>query len=407
MSLQRRRFIQSIILSGGALTLSDIFEDVNENIGSDHSLKGYSLGKNIKYLNHASIGTCPKDVQTAFKACIEKCEENPARYIWGPEWDEARTKVHIQLATFLNCGTEKLAITHNTTEGINQIAQGLDLEKGDEVVFSNLKHAGASICFDHYSKIRGISVRKIEVSVDDAVHWSQSDCVDFHTSQLKDRTKLLVFPHIDNMIGYKHPVKAISEKARQLGVKYIAVDAAQSIGMIPVDLNELGVDFYSGSPHKWLQSPKGLGLFYVRKEVQQSCAPMWVTWGQNRWKDTAQIYEDYGTRDLPTVLALGHALQYHKKASWENRTQTYKELREKAQSLCSDKVQWYAPTNWENGSSLFSIKVEGDCIEIASQLSQEGFIVRGFSQGFIRISPNLMNTSTEIEKLFEAIDNLI
>lgn len=407
MTVQRRHFIQSIILSGGALSLSSIFDQVNEKLCSIATREGYSLDSNIYYLNHASIGTCPIDVQAAFKAYIEKCEENPARYIWGLEWDEARTKVRAQLATFLNCAPDELAITHNTTEGFNQIAQGLDIGQGDEVVYSNLNHAGASICFDHYSKSRAYTVRKIETPLEDAIHWSQADCVDFYTSRLTEKTKLLVLPHIDNMIGYRHDVRAIAHKARQLGVKYIAVDAAQSIGMIPVDLDNLGVDFYCGSPHKWLQSPKGLGLFYVRKEIQPSCAPMWVTWGQNRWKETAQIYEDYGTRDLPTVLALGHALQYHQNVSWKERTQAYKQLRVQAQSLCSSKIKWHAPKDWRNGSGLYSVKVDKDCNEIATRLSQQGYIVRGFSQGFIRISPNLMNTSAEIEKLFESINKLI
>ncbi len=66
---------------------------------------------------------------------------------------------------------------------------------------------------------------------------------------------MLVLPHIDNIVGIRHPVKEIAEMAKSRGVEYIAVDAAQSVGMIPVKLSEMGVDFYAASPHKWLQAP--------------------------------------------------------------------------------------------------------------------------------------------------------
>ena len=335
--------MQSLFLSVGSLSLLDVYDQINSNLDGEISRKAYSLSRGIHYLNHASIGTCPKDIQSAFKAYIEKCEENPARYIWGEEWDAARTKVRDSLAEFLNCAGTEVAITHNTTEGFNQIAQGLDLGPGDEVVFSNLNHAGASICFRHYGKLKGFDVRVIDIPLDEAIHWTPEECVDFHTANLTERTKLLVLPHIDNMIGYRHPVKDIATKARAKGVQFIAVDAAQSIGMIPVNLTELNIDFYCGSPHKWIQSPKGLGIFYVRQEVQNKCEPMWVTWGQNRWKDTAQVYEDYGTRDLPTVLALGHALKYHQNIPWNTREKYYQQLRETSKSLCDNKVSWYAP----------------------------------------------------------------
>ena len=402
MSVRRRQFIKNLGISVGSLSLLDIYTKIEMSIDKRPGRSDYTIPENLHYLNHASIGTCPIPIQDAFITYIRKCEENPARYIWGAEWDEARTLVRKQLAAFLNCMAEELAITHNTTEGFNQIAQGLDLAKGDEVLFSNLNHSGASICFHHYADIRGYTVKQIEAPLDEIMQWDADEITTFYTESISPSTKLLVLPHIDNLIGYNHPINLIASKARAKGVKYIAIDAAQSIGMIPVDLQSLDIDFYSGSPHKWLQSPKGLGLFYIRKSVQTDCNPLWVTWGQKRWKGTAQVYEDYGTRDLPTVLALGHALTYHKKTDWNTRTNHFKTLRQRAQGHCDQKISWYAPDIWDNGSSLFSVKIKGVDKSWEKNLVDSGYIVRAFD-GFIRISPNTMNTIEEIDLLFETL----
>ena len=93
---------------------------------------------------------------------------------------------------------------------------------------------------------------------------------------------MLVFPHVDNKVGLRMPVKELAAAARRRGVEYVSVDGAQAVGMVPVDLSDLGVDFYAMSPHKWLQTPKGLGIFYITNDRLGELRPMWTTWGQKR-----------------------------------------------------------------------------------------------------------------------------
>jgi len=93
-------------------------------------------------------------------------------------------------------------------------------------------------------------------------------------------------------------------------VEFVAVDGAQTAGMLPLDLAASGVDFYSTSGHKWIQAPKGTGLLYVRREVRENVAPMWMTWGQARWEGTVRVLEDYGTRNLAEILVLGDAIAF-------------------------------------------------------------------------------------------------
>ena len=269
------------------LVIDDAFESMRS---------AYTLGENVTYFNHASIGTMPRLVQEARRKYLDLCETNPWLYMWGPAWEGKVSETRQTLAAFVGCGVDELAIVHNTTEAFNTLAQGLSLGKGDEVLFSSMNHAGASICWNHHAETRGYSVRRFEFPIERASIMMADEIVARYLEQIRPETRVLVIPHIDNMVGFRYPVKRLAAEAKKNGVEFIAVDGAQAIGMIPVNVGELGVDFYATSAHKWLQSPKGLGLLYVRREVQETLRPMWVTWGQNRYQGSARIFEDYGTR---------------------------------------------------------------------------------------------------------------
>ena len=236
---------------------------------------------------------------------------------------------------------------------------------------------------------------------------SEQDVVDIYAKNITAKTKVLVFPHIDNLVGLRYPVRKMAEMARAKGVDYIAVDGAQAVGMIPVSLHELGVDFYATSPHKWLQAPKGTGLLYVRKEMQAMLEPMWVTWGQQRWHTSARKYEHYGTRNLATVLALGDAIDWQHKLDSSGKQQRLQKLRAyflqktEATPMCS----WRSPRKWQQGCSLYTIELQGEkSTELSQRLYQiHGVVFRPFSGenwNTLRVSLNFYNTEAEIDRFF-------
>ncbi|TVP56441.1 MAG: aminotransferase class V-fold PLP-dependent enzyme [Gemmatimonadales bacterium] len=107
--------------------------------------------------------------------------------------------------------------------------------------------------------------------------------------------------------------------AHEAGVEFVAVDGAQSLSLVPVDVGASGVDFYAASPHKWVQYPKGLGLLYLRSDLQELLTPMWVSSGQAGAAGTVRRFEDYGTRNRPEVMALGDALAFQAQILMEAR----------------------------------------------------------------------------------------
>jgi selenocysteine lyase/cysteine desulfurase len=239
------------------------------------------------------------------------------------------------------------------------------------------------------------------------------DLVAAYEREITQATRVLVFPHVDNIVGLRHPVRALADMARQRGVEYVAVDGAQSVGMIDFRVDELGVDFYCASPHKWVQSPKETGFFYIRRDLQPLVASMWSRSSGRRQRDTVRKYEDYGTRNLSALLALGAAIDFQTRlgaAAKESRCrQLWQHFLDRVES--SPRLVWRSPRFWDFASSLFAVQIDGVPADEAFQIlfREHGFVFRAFTGGGLdhaRISPNVMNTEEEVDRFVEAAEGL-
>jgi len=211
-------------------------------------------------------------------------------------------------------------------------------------------------------------------------------------------------------VGLRYPVRALADAARARGVEFIAVDAAQSVGMLPVDVTAMGIDFLATSPHKWLQAPKGLGMLYVRRAVQEKLAPMWVSSGQTRFRDTAGIYDDYGTRNLAEVLTLGDAIDFQQRLGGEAKEARHRAVWQRMREAveASPRLTWHSARDWSLSSALYGIEVNGQpSAGLLERLGREhGLVFRAFqTQGLdsMRISPNVQTADEEVTKFLDAI----
>jgi len=420
----RRSFVKNLGVVGSGVALSGLVGARRlfaselatvpslANVGADFTAlrERYLLDPDILYFNHASIGTIPRVVHEARARYLEVCETNPWLYMWGGMWEEPREEVRTKAADYIGCGTDELAIIHNSTEGFNLLAQGLPLGPGDEVLFSSLNHAGASICWEHHAETRGYTVHQFDFPILEVPRMTADDVLNAYDQQIGANTRMLVFPHIDNIVGLRYPVRELAALARSKGVEFVAVDGAQSLGMIPLDMHDLGIDFYASSPHKWVQSPKGLGVLYVGEAVRDSLRPMWVTWGQQRWSGSARMFEDYGTRNLPEVITLGDAIDFQNQLGAQDKEARYRELWSLALDIVdtTPELVWHSATKWSLSGSLYSIEVRGkDSGELFRELYGEmGAVFRSFNtQGLnsSRISPNVFSTDEELERLLSAM----
>lgn len=417
MNTSRRDFLKTLT-AGSSLSALALLNPIGirfqKRLKEDFTLRGlptskdYSLEKGVKYLNHGSIGTIPKIVQEAHQDYLSACESNPWFYMWSGEWDKPIENTRQKVADFLNAESNEISFPHNTTEVYNLLALGLDLNTNDEVLFCNLNHAGASIPFHIHSKKRGYKVKVFDIPTENLSTIKTQDILDLYEANISSNTKLIVMPHIDNTFGLRHPVKEITTLARSKGVEFISIDTAQTMGMIPIDVKELDIDVIGTSAHKWIQAPKGVSVAYFSKRIQQSIDPIWVTWGQKEWKDSAKKFEDYGTRNLPEVLTLGHAIDFQNNLDTSAKEKRLKEIWGYAMDLSSKNKNtvWRSPQSWELGGSLFVIELKN---MVPSEFAKKAFYDHGLvfrpfdNHSTIRISPNLFNTKEELDNLFSLL----
>ena len=368
----------------------------------------YLLGDDLVYLNHASIGTVPRPVHEAHVGYLALCERHPSLYVWGRVWRDVLEDVRAEGSRILGCRPNDLAVTHNTTEGFNILAQGLPLGPGDEVVFSSLNHPGASVAWRGQAARRGFTVRDVAFPVDRAPDLDVEEVVALHAEAVGPTTRALVIPHVDNMVGMVHPLAEIAAAVRARGVEFVLVDGAQSVGMIPVDLASSGVDAYSTSPHKWLQSPKGLGLFWTSPALRSSLPRMWYRTAGQTIEASARQYEDYSTRAWPAVVALGDAMAFQAAIGATERARRYDALRRHVRRRVGEEpgLRWRSPTDPALSSVIMAIEVDGADAPALGQtlLAESGVVLRAFGRPLntLRVSPNVATADDELDAFLDA-----
>jgi selenocysteine lyase/cysteine desulfurase len=229
------------------------------------------------FLNNGSLGIAPRPVVHA----VSKFLEDSAGLVTDeyPRWGYETLDAHrAEMAEVSGCRKVELALTHNATEAMNIIAGGLDLKPGDEVVITDQEHPSGRACWQMKEKRYGIAVREVAIPLPPK---SPGQLTDILVSAIGPRTRVLSFSGITTTTGLVFPVREICAAARAKGVLSV-VDGAHMSGQIAFRLDELGCDFFAGSPHKWLFAPAGCGLLYMREEHIARHWPAVVT---GRWED--------------------------------------------------------------------------------------------------------------------------
>ncbi len=263
----------------------------------------FLLEEGFAYLNNGTVGPTPGPV---FKSMVEywrMMAENPNEKsaILQGRVDLIRQKV----ARFVGAYPDEIAIVRNTTEGNNLVCQGIDLKQGDEVLLGYLEHESNRQPWSLKAKRHGVVVKEVPIGTPPK---SPEEILNAFADAITPRTRAIVVAHSDTVIGAYTPVKELAKLAHSKGLLCF-VDGAQVVGMLPVNLHDLGVDTYSATAHKWLDAPAGSALLYVRRELQDRIWPNIVTENWYTYKD-ARKYECLSRRPWPLVAALEDAIDF-------------------------------------------------------------------------------------------------
>jgi isopenicillin-N epimerase len=262
----------------------------------------FLIPENEIYLNNGTVGSSPAPVLRAvfdgYNTTEKMDQQDPEDYpIWGyAAWNEFRDP----LAEFVGCTRDEIALLRNATEANSYIANGIDMQVGDEVLMTDQEHPGGQHPWDLKAKRYGVVIRKVTLPrpVKDS-----AQVLNLFSEAITLRTRVIFFSHITTFSGVVLPAKELCALARSKGI-LSAVDGAHVPGMMRLNVREIGCDMYSASPHKWLQAPKGTGFLYVRDEVIDR---IWNTIVTEGWDDTkirAERFQRIGSSNVPALWGL-------------------------------------------------------------------------------------------------------
>jgi len=360
----------------------------------------------LNYLNNASLGPSPALVADATEAFRRQLDAFPSRYMWGA-WSEDKEAVRTKCAELVGASPEEIALIHNTTEGMNVVAASLDLEPGDEVVLADHEHYSGTIPWQYWQESKGVRLVRPVLPI---LPSDPENIVEVYRRAITPKTRVISMCHVINTNGMILPVKQVSEMAREHGI-LVAVDGAQAPGMINVDLTDLGCDFYAASSHKWLFSPKGVGIFYARQESQQLLRPLIVAHG---WEDDSiRRFENYNTRNLPEVLGLGIAVDFQNLLGPDRRQARLYELKKYLRESLGDDSRFAikTPANDWLSCGITTIEVVGKEVKEVAQVLYDRYRIdcRPMSShglNGVRISLSVFNSEEQVDILVDGMRKL-
>ncbi len=298
--------------------------DSNEDAYWAEMRKQFLIPEDEVYLNNGTVGSSPAPVLRAifdgYNTTEKMDQADPEDYpIWGyAKWNEFRDP----LAEFVGCKRDEIALLRNATEANSYIANGLDMKTGDEVLMTDQEHPGGEHPWDLKAKRYGIVIKKVTLPrpVKDA-----AQVLNLFNDAITPRTRVIFFSHITTFSGVVLPAKELSTLARDKGI-LSAVDGAHVVGMMRLNVHDIGCDMYSSSPHKWLMATKGSGFLYVRDEVIDR---LWNTIATEGWDDTkirAERFQRIGSSNVPALWGLRASIKLANDVGMERIEKRHRQL---------------------------------------------------------------------------------
>ena len=367
------------------------------------------LGEMV-FFNHAGVAPISGPSAEAIRAYATQAES--IAYV-DAGWYKRAIQVKRTAAELINAESHlEIAFTPNTSSGLSLVANGLDFEPGDNVVITDVEYPANRYPWENLKRL-GVELIEVKQRPDGRIEIG--DVCDAITN----RTRIVSISHVQFASGHRIDLKPISEMVHMAG-GYLCVDAIQSVGVLPVDVQAMGIDFLSADGHKWMLGPEGCGIFYCREELCRLVRPSVVGWMN---MVDAQNYGDYnfefqpdarrfepGSWNIPGIHALGASLDMLMEVGIDNVWQRVDALTNRfcdgAQAKGYDIFTPRSDPDERSGIVIFNApeRLGGNEShrKIVHELEQQKIII-ALREGKLRISPHFYNTAEQIDQLIEAL----
>ena len=285
----------------------------------------FLLDPQVTFLNHGSFGACPRPVFEDYQRWQLTLERQPVAFLDSRRGLATNLLVmRDAMAAEFGTTSENIAAVTNATGGLNIVAQSIPLSPGDEILTTNHEYSALEKTWAFVARRTGAKIVVVDVPLPLTSAQAFHDTI---VAGMTERTKVLFLSHITSPTAQLFPIESLMPEARRRGIISI-IDGAHTPGHIPLSLDALGADFYSGNCHKWLMSPKGSAFLHARPERQAMLDPLVISHGWTADNKEPGVrgpfgnspfvdeIEMQGTRDPAAWLAVPAAIAFRKQHDW-------------------------------------------------------------------------------------------
>jgi selenocysteine lyase/cysteine desulfurase len=345
-------------------------------------------------------------VLESFIAHVRSINIQASRYMRTRQQDD-KLRVRTRLARMAGVSPDEMIITRNTTESLDTVIAGVDWKAGDEAVMAAQDYGAMLDMFKLQARRYGMVPRVVTLPLDPE---SDDEIVQLYASAITPKTRLLLVGHMVNITGHILPVRAICDMAHARGVE-VMVDGAHAFGQLTFTIPELDCDYYGASLHKWLGTPLGAGILYVRRD---RIAKLWPIYGDDSMPETdIRKLNHTGTHPVHTDLAIDNAIDFHESIGAARKEAGLRYLQRywTSQVRGTPGVRLNTPRDPKRSCAIANVGIEGKTPADLARVLLERYKVWTVAidtanvQG-VRVTPQLFTTPKELDTFTRALKEL-
>ncbi len=348
----------------------------------------------------------PEDVLDEFIRNVRAINVEASHYM-RTRMEGDRLRVRRMLAAFAGCVPEELIITRNTTESLDTVINGFDWKHNDEAVMANQDYDAMIDMFGLQARRHGIVNRFIDIPMNPA---SDNEIVQTYANALTPKTRLLMLSHMVNITGHILPVRAICDMAHARGVQ-VMVDGAHSFAHLNFRIPDLHCDYFGASLHKWLATPLGAGILYVRQDRITDLSPMYADDSVPR-SDILKLNHT-GTHPVHTDLTIERSIAFHEMLGSARKEARLRYL----QQYWTRQVRGFGtsvmntPADPARSCAIANVGVRGLAPDDLARILLDDYgvftvAIDGAGVHGVRVTPQVYTSTAELDVLVRALRSL-
>ena len=370
----------------------------------------FPILKELTFFNHA--GVAPISRRSA-EAVARYADQAMKQAYFRSGWYARAKGVKDLAARLINARSgEEIAFIPNTSTGLSLVAKGLRWNKGDSVVITNVEYPANRYPWEDLRRF-GVELIEVKQQPDGRID------VDEVCDAIRNNTRIVSLSHVQYASGFRIDLRPISEMVHKAG-GHLCVDAIQSVGVLPVDVQAMGIDFLSADGHKWMLAPEGCGIFYCRRDLIEDLHPNVVGWMnmvnasdygnyQFEFQPDARRFEP-GSYNIPGIVGMGAAIELLLEVGIDKVWARIEALTNQlCDGLAARNYRVFSPrlAMEKSGIVVFDrpdakVRATPPSAKIVEMLEARGIVIV-LREGRLRASPHFYNTPTQIDSLIEAL----